>query len=144
MSEIISAVIGAVIGVLGAGWIGVWLANWQRKRIAKDQFLAFISHQEAVLERTPTDGWKSYFLESIIPIHDAMYAVKPFVSNSEFLCLRAAWEDYKTYANGEQNWQSQSVNDTVAQTLGAKTGVRDKSADQWISECLKNFRDVIG
>src|SRR5438874_1792255 len=106
-TELSAAIIGAIVGAFFALPISYALAFMQRNRDGKDRFLAVVSRQEALLERSK-DRLNAHYNDSLLVLHDAIFAVKPFISDTAFARLKAMWDDYKQRGQKEKQWYMRS------------------------------------
>ena len=142
-AELLAALVGALAGLVFALPIGYALASMQRTRDAKDRFIAIISRQEALLDRS-RERLFTHFSDSVVPLHDAVFAVKPFVSESAFSRLKKLWEEYKLRGQKEKDWSIRTSHGVLKQVLGASPTLSDKYADEWIADYLGRFKKIVG
>lgn len=138
MKDVFLTVLGGVI----AGGIGLWLEWWRRSRVGKDGFLAFIGHQEASLDLS-RDDLRKYYRDSLVPLNDAIFAIKPFVSEVKFLTLRKLWRKYKERGESEKDWQWPMDDRVAAHVFGLPASTDKVFANEWLAEMLQEFREAI-
>jgi hypothetical protein len=141
--ELSAALAGGIVGALLALPISYALTFMQRNRDGKDRFLAVVSRQEALLERS-REKLYTYYTDSVLVLHDAIFAVKPFVSETAFKRLKASWDHYKQRGQKEKQWHIRSDHGVLNKVFDASPTLSDKYADEWMGEFLGKFRKIVG
>jgi hypothetical protein len=95
----LDTILPALLGGFIAGLVGVWLANWQRKRDARNQFLVTMSLVKATMSK---DMFVDFYRRSLPEIKEAVYRVLPFLRKSRADRLLSVWRSYAAIDDEEE------------------------------------------